>query len=85
MLSACLSSPESSIPGMLAGSGPPFPARRAIPFSVRHVNCALLGGEDRLAQGFGFPAGHGNVNYPLLMGETVQVSVTGRSYTLEWK
>lgn len=34
---------------------------------------------------FGFPAGHGDVNYPLLMGETVQLSVTGSSYTLEWK
>ena len=34
---------------------------------------------------FGFPAGHGDVNYPLLMGETVQVSVAGSSYTLEWK
>ena len=33
---------------------------------------------------FGFPAGHGEVNYPLLMGETVHVSVSGGSYTVEW-
>ena len=34
---------------------------------------------------FGFPAGHGDVNYPLLMGETVHVNIAGNSYTLEWK
>ena len=34
---------------------------------------------------FGFPAGHGDVNYPLLMGENVHVSITENSYTLEWK
>lgn len=33
---------------------------------------------------FGFPAGHGEVNCPLLMGETVHVSVSGGSYTVEW-
>ena len=33
---------------------------------------------------FGFLAGHGEVNYPLLMGETVRVSVSGGSYTVEW-
>ncbi len=34
---------------------------------------------------FGFLAGHGEVNYPLLMGETVHVSVSGGSYTVEWE
>ncbi len=34
---------------------------------------------------FGFPAGHGDVNYPLLMGEKVHVNITGNSYTLERK
>ena len=33
---------------------------------------------------FGFPAGHGEVNYPLLMGETVHISISGGSYTIEW-
>ena len=34
---------------------------------------------------YGFPAGHGDVNYPLLMGETAQLNVSADSYTLEWK
>ena len=34
---------------------------------------------------FGFPAGHGDVNYPLLMGETVRLTVSGDTFTLEWK
>lgn len=34
---------------------------------------------------FGFPAGHGDVNYPLLMGETVRFTVSKDSFTLEWK
>ena len=33
---------------------------------------------------FGFLAGHGDVNYPLLMGETVHISVSEGSYTIEW-
>lgn len=32
---------------------------------------------------FGFPAGHGDRNYPLLMGETVQLVVTDDYYTLK--
>ena len=33
---------------------------------------------------FDFPAGHARVNYPLLMGETVKLSVSDGVYTLEW-
>lgn len=33
---------------------------------------------------FGFPAGHGNVNYPLLMGAELKLDVGEDSYTLEW-
>ena len=33
---------------------------------------------------FNFPAGHGDVNYPLLMGVKAQLNVTGDSYTLGW-
>ena len=33
---------------------------------------------------FGFPAGHGPVNYPLLMGEKARLTVTEESYTLSW-
>lgn len=34
---------------------------------------------------FGFPAGHGDVQYSLLMGEKVHLNVTSENYTLEWK
>ena len=33
---------------------------------------------------FGFPAGHGNVHYPLLLGTEVRLEVNGDSYTLSW-
>ena len=33
---------------------------------------------------FGFPAGHGEKNYPLLMGEQVKLDVGQDGYTLEW-
>nr|MCR5420409.1 hypothetical protein [Lachnospiraceae bacterium] len=33
---------------------------------------------------FDFPAGHGDVNYPLLMGEKVHLSVSDGSYTITW-
>ena len=33
---------------------------------------------------FGFPAGHGDVNYPLLMGAEMKLNVGGDSFTMEW-
>lgn len=33
---------------------------------------------------FDFPAGHGDVNYPLLMGAKVHLNVADGSYTMEW-
>ncbi|MCR5292169.1 MAG: LD-carboxypeptidase [Eubacterium sp.] len=33
---------------------------------------------------YGFPGGHGEKNYPLLMGENVRLTVTEDSFTLEW-
>lgn len=33
---------------------------------------------------FGFPAGHGDVNYPLLMGEKVRLQIGEDGFTLEW-
>lgn len=33
---------------------------------------------------FGFPAGHGENNYPLLMGEELKLTVTDHGYILEW-
>ena len=34
---------------------------------------------------FGFPAGHGDVNYPLLMGEEVTLEVTEKTYKISWE
>ncbi|MDO4538862.1 MAG: LD-carboxypeptidase [Coriobacteriales bacterium] len=34
---------------------------------------------------FGFPAGHGKNNYPLLMGEIAKLSVSADKFTLSWK
>ncbi len=34
---------------------------------------------------FGFPAGHGQTNYPLLMGEQVHVTVYDYTYTIDWE
>ena len=33
---------------------------------------------------FGFPAGHADVNYPLLMGAKAKLAVNDDSFTLEW-
>ena len=36
---------------------------------------------------YGFPAGHGERNYPLLMNEQVRLDVggSGKDFTLQWK
>ena len=33
---------------------------------------------------FGFPGGHGDANYPLLMGAKARLAVSEGSYTLSW-
>ena len=33
---------------------------------------------------FGFPAGHGDINYPLLMGERVRLTVDKKEFRIEW-
>ena len=33
---------------------------------------------------FGFPAGHADVNYPLLMGEEMELEVSGDTFTMDW-
>jgi len=33
---------------------------------------------------FGFPAGHGDKNYPMLMGENVKLDVSEDEFTIEW-
>ena len=34
---------------------------------------------------FGFPAGHGDNNYPLLMGEKVHIKISDGTYTIDWE
>jgi len=34
---------------------------------------------------FGFPAGHGDVNYPLLMGTDMKLNVGDDNFTMEWE
>ena len=38
----------------------------------------------QLPVAFGFPAGHGDVNYPLLMGARLKLDVSEDGYTMEW-
>ena len=33
---------------------------------------------------FGFPAGHGETNYPLLMGEKIRLTVDQKQFKIEW-
>ena len=40
--------------------------------------------ERKIPVAFGFPAGHGGTNYPLLMGAEVQLDVYEDSFSLEW-
>ena len=44
------------------------------------ISRQFLGDFDKPAA-FGFPAGHGDVNYPLLMGEMAELKVTPENYT----
>ncbi len=41
-------------------------------------------GDLEIPVAFGFPAGHGDINYPLLMGEEVHLSVNEDSYTISY-
>lgn len=34
---------------------------------------------------YGFPAGHGDINYPLLLGEEVELTVKDGKFSLDWK
>lgn len=40
--------------------------------------------DKKIPVAFGFPAGHGDINYPLLMGAKLRLEVSDDSYTLEW-
>ena len=47
------------------------------------ISRQLLDGVD-VPVAFGFPAGHGEVNFPLLMGAPAKLEVSADSYTLCW-
>ena len=47
------------------------------------ISRQFLTGRD-IPVAFGFPAGHGDTNYPLLMGAKVKLEVKEDSYSLEW-
>ena len=48
------------------------------------ISREFLQGRD-IPVAFGFPAGHGDENYPLLMGETVHLTVGEDAYSLAWE
>ena len=48
------------------------------------IDRLLLGGID-VPVAFGFPHGHEDISYPLLMGVTANLDVTKDSYTLSWE
>lgn len=47
------------------------------------ISREFLAGRD-IPVAFGFPAGHGDVNYPLLMGAQMRLDVQSDHFTLEW-
>lgn len=47
------------------------------------ISREFLAGHD-VPVAFGFPAGHGSVNFPLLMGARLMLEVSEGSYTLTW-
>ena len=52
--------------------------------SVRDMISRQFLQDCKIPVAFGFPSGHGTVNYPLLMGAPMRLNVTEDSYTLEW-
>ena len=52
--------------------------------SVNDMVSRQFAAELNVPVAFGFPAGHGLTNYPLLMGEKVKLDVGEDGYTLEW-
>ena len=62
-----------------------YGAARGGPFeSVAEMISRQFLSELEVPVAFGFPAGHGEVNYPLLLGATAILDVSADSYTLSW-
>ena len=53
--------------------------------SVADMICRQILGDTDIPIAFGFPGGHGDYNYPLLMGAKARLEVGEESYTLSWK
>ena len=62
-----------------------YGATRGGPFAstAEMISRQFLDGMD-IPVAFGFPAGHGKINYPLLMGAAAKIEVSEDSYTLSW-
>ena len=58
---------------------------RFAPYESSHREMFLPEG-DRIAviTPFGFPAGHGGTNYPLLMGEKIRLTVDQKQFKIKW-
>lgn len=52
--------------------------------SVADMIDKQLLGDSNVPVAYDFPTGHGDVNYPLLIGATVKLNVTKDSYTVSW-
>ena len=52
--------------------------------SAEDMICRQFLEEYDIPVAFGFPAGHGEMNYPLLLGEEASLNVTEDGCTLEW-
>ena len=53
--------------------------------SVADMICRQILGDTDIPIAFGFPGGHGDYNYPLLMGAKARLEVGEKSYTLSWE
>ena len=58
--------------------------QRALFDSVEDMICRQFLDDLEVPVAFGFPSGHGVVNYPLLMGTMAKLEVFKESYSLSW-
>lgn len=66
------------------GQGNYGEARGGLFQSVEDMICRQILGDTDIPIAFGFPGGHGDYNYPLLMGARAKLAVGEESYTLSW-
>ena len=66
------------------GTGNYGETREGLFESVEDMICRQFLDDVEVPVAFGFPSGHGDVNYPLLMGAIANLEVSEESYTLSW-